>query len=310
MSFDTALVTGGTGFVGAALSWRLAQTGVGTTLLARPGASIPPDCDGVTVPDLSRHAVASALNGRRFDVVFHLAAYGVTPSDRDPRLTFDANVAGTDAVVHAAAEAGARAVVYLGSCSEYRDPLPGQFVVEDAPIGPDRLYGGSKAAAGLWGQALAAQLGVSFQWLRLFNVFGPGEASSRLIPALIARLRADETVALSPGEQVRDFLYIDDALTGILLAAEASLEGRQGPFNLCSGQPVKVKEIALAVADAMGKPYDLLGFGSLSYRPDDIFWLVGSPGRFQSATGFRPQTSLLAGIEKMIAAGQVYREGN
>lgn len=270
---------------------------------------IPLGCDVVTILDLSRQSIAHALAGRRFDVVFHLAAYGVAPSDRDPRQTFDVNIAGTDAVVYAAVETGAKAVIYLGSCSEYRDLVPGQFVEEDAPIGPDLLYGGSKAVAGLWGQTLAARLGVSFQWLRLFNVFGPGEAASRLIPALIARLRAQERVALSPGEQVRDFLYIDDAVTGILLAAEASMEGRLGPFNLCSGQPIKVKEIALAVADTMDKPYDLLGFGDLNYRPDDIFWLVGSAGRFQNATGFRPHTSLLAGIEKMITADQVHAEG-
>jgi nucleoside-diphosphate-sugar epimerase len=239
-----------------------------------------------------------------------LAAYGVAPSDRDPQLTFDANVAGVDAIIHGAAATGAGSIVYLGSCSEYRNPAPGQLVDEDAPIGPDRLYGGSKAAAGLWGQALAAQLGIAFQWLRLFNVFGPGEAASRLIPGLIARLKADETVALSPGEQVRDFLYIDDVATGIQLAAEASLQGWQGPFNLCSGHPIKVRDIALTVADAMGKSHELLGFGQLEYRPDDIFWLVGSPTRFQSVTAFRPQTSLLAGIETMIAAGQVHREGN
>ena len=60
-----------------------------------------------------------------------------------------------------------------------------------------------------------------------FQCVRSGEGPSRLIPALIARLKADETVALSPGEQVRDFLYIEDAVTGILLAAEASLQGRQ-----------------------------------------------------------------------------------
>ncbi len=279
-------------------------------VLARPGASTPPGCDVVSVPDLSRNAVTSALAGHRFDVVFHLAAYGVAPADRNPRLTFDVNVAGTDAIVHMAAETGAKSVVYLGSCSEYRDPASGQLVEEDAPIGGGRLYGGSKAAAGLWGQALAAQLGIGFQWLRLFNVFGPGEAASRLIPVLISRLKADETVALSPGEQVRDFLYIDDAVTGILRAAEASLQGRHGPFNLCSGKPVMVKEIALAVADAMGKPHDLLGFGDLNYRPDDILWLVGNPDRFHRATGFHPQTPLLAGVEQVIAAEQTHCERN
>ncbi len=131
-----------------------------------------------------------------------------------------------------------------------------------------------------------------------------------MIPALISRLRTNETVALSPGEQVRDFLYIDDAVTGIILAAEAALQGQYGPFNLCSGNPITVKEIALAVANAMGKPYSLLGFGGLNYRPDDIHWLVGSPDRLHRATGFRPQMPLLNGIEQMIAAEQTYCERN
>ncbi|MGO4389119.1 NAD-dependent epimerase/dehydratase family protein [Microvirga sp. 2YAF29] len=310
MNFETALVTGGTGFIGTALSRRLTQSGIKTTVLARPGASTPPDCEVVSIPDLSRHAVTSALAGYRFDAVFHLAAYGVAPADRDPRLVFDVNVGGTDAIIHVAAETGAKSVVFLGSCSEYRDLVQGQLVEEDAPIGVSRLYGGSKAVAGVWGQALAAQLGVGFQWLRLFNVFGPGEGASRLIPALISRLKANETVALSPGEQVRDFLYIDDVVTGILLAAEASLRGQHGPFNLCSGKPITVKEIALAVADVMGKPYDLLGFGDLNYRPDDIHWLVGSPNRFHRATGFRPQMPLLTGIEQMIASEQTHCERN
>ncbi len=81
----------------------------------------------VSISDLSRHAVASALVGYRFDVVFHLAAYGVAPADRDPRLIFDVNVAGTDTIIHIAAETGAKSVVYLGSCSEYRDLVDGHY---------------------------------------------------------------------------------------------------------------------------------------------------------------------------------------
>jgi nucleoside-diphosphate-sugar epimerase len=186
--------------------------------------------------------------------MFHLAAYGVAPSDRDPSLVFETNVAGTDAVINVAAETGVKSIVYVGSCSEYRHPAPGRRVSEDAPLGSNRLYGGSKVAAGFWGNALADHLGIPFQWLRLFNVFGPGEAASRLIPAIIAHLKVNSIVALSRGDQVRDFLYIDDVIRGIVLAAEASLEGRHGPFNLCSGQPVSVKEVALAVATVMNKP--------------------------------------------------------
>lgn len=270
MTFTSALVTGGTGFVGSALACALVRSGIRTSLLARPAAKVPAECEAIFIEGLSRDAISPVLTGRRFDVVFHLAAYGVAPSDRDPAQTFGANIAGTDAVVHAAAQTGAGVVVYVGSCSEYRSPVPGQRIDEVAVLGPNRLYGGSKAAAGLWGQALAADRGVSFQWLRLFNVFGPGEASWRLIPALLGKLRAGEPVALSRGDQVRDYLYVDDAVAGIRLAADAALEGKAGPFNLCSGAPITVKDIALSVADALGRPYELLKFGALDYRPDDV----------------------------------------
>jgi nucleoside-diphosphate-sugar epimerase len=302
MNYSTALVTGGTGFIARSLRRHLSQSGIRTTLLARAGASIPQDCDVVTVRDLSRESVFAALHGLNFDVVFHLAAYGVKPTDRDPATTFSANIGGIDAIVSAAAETGARAIVYLGSCSEYRNPIPGNPLSEDAPLGSTGLYGASKAAAGIWGEALASRLGIPFQWLRLFNVFGPGEGATRLVPALIDRLKIDAPVSLSPGEQVRDFLYIDDAVVGIALAAGAALAGRTGQFNLCSGQPITVREVALAVAAAMGKPSNLLMFGDLDYRPDENLWLVGHPEKFRRATGFVPRVSLAAGIEQMIAA--------
>lgn len=301
MTFSTALVTGGTGFIGRSLQRHLTRSGIRTTLLVRAGASVPPGSDVVTVPSLSRDTVCAALQGRNFDVIFHLAAYGVKPTDRDPATTFSANIGGTDAIVRAASETAARAIVYLGSCSEYRDPVSGIPISEDAPLGSTGLYGASKAAAGLWGEALASRLGIPFQWLRLFNVYGPGEGATRLVPAIIDRLRIDEPVSLSPGAQVRDFLYIDDAVAGITLAAGAALEGRSGQFNLCSGKPITVREVALAVAAAMGKPTDLLKFGALDYRPDENLWLVGRPDKLRNASGFIPQVPLDAGICNMIA---------
>ncbi len=302
MTLTTALVTGGTGFIGQALCSHLTQIGVRSTLLIRKGRHKPEGMSVIETASLDKEAIVSKLSERRYDAVFHLAAYGVAPGSRDPITTLQTNVLGTDAIIHAAAAVGARAVIYVGSCSEYHEPQPGVLVSEDAPLARAGLYGASKAAAGLWGRALAQHLGIHFQWLRLFNVFGPGEAEHRLIPSILRSMNHDEPVALSPGEQVRDFLYVEDVAEGLVLAAKAAFVGHTGPFNLCSGQPITVREVALAAAEALGKPKDLLNFGALSYRPDECLWLVGRPNRFQDATGFRPRVSLRAGIEAMIAA--------
>jgi nucleoside-diphosphate-sugar epimerase len=300
----SALVTGGTGFLGSALCRRLLEGGVKVTLLARPGSAIPNEIDDVAVvADIAdRSAVAKAITGRSADVLFHLASYGVAPGDRDLATMFLVNVAATDAVVRAAPVLGARAFVFLGSCSEYAPPPWGVRIDETAPLAAKGIYGASKAAAGLWGQALARQLGANFMWLRLFNVFGPGEAAHRLAPSIIRALSRGEEARLSAGTQVRDYLFVDDAVEAVIQAGRAALEGRSGPYNVCTGEPIAVRAFAETVADVMRKPLDLLRFGVLDYRPDDYPWLVGDPSRFQHDTGFRPATSLRAGIEKTIAA--------
>ena len=82
----------------------------------------------------------------------------------------------------------------------------------------------------------ARSLGVPFQWVRLFGVFGPGEAPHRLLPYVHDRLSRGERVDLTAGLQWRDLLYVEDAAKGLLRAAEIALEGRLGPFNLCTGE--------------------------------------------------------------------------
>lgn len=283
-----ALVTGASGFIGRALTAELLRQGWGVVAVGREAAGMPLGAEAISVARYDDATLGAALRDVRCDVVFHLAAYGVTPSARDPEQMFDVNVAGTAAIVRTAARIGARAVVYAGSSAEYIEAPHGTAITEDYPITTSALYGASKAAGGLWGRAVAAQEGIVFQWLRVFGVFGPGEAPHRLFPAIAAKLTRDEPVDLSPGDQIRDLLYVDDVVAALLLGAKAALEGKAGPFNLCSGLPVSIRDVALALADALGKPRDLLRFGAISYRPDENLWLLGDAARFREATGFRP----------------------
>jgi len=234
-------------------------------------------------------------------VVFHLAAYGVAPEDRDAQATFDVNLRATHSIIQTVAAGGCRAFLYAGSCSEYRAAPHGSRLTEEHPLSCLSTYGASKAAAGLWGSALAKSLAIPFQWMRLFGVFGPGEASYRLVPYLIQRLRRGASVDLTPGEQWRDFLYIHDAVRGLRAGADAALRGVLGPFNLCSGRPVTVRTVAGMVADRLGANPDLLGFGKRNYRPEEAMWMVGDATAFARATGFEPLVPLEEGIARMVA---------
>jgi nucleoside-diphosphate-sugar epimerase len=302
MSFATTLVTGASGFIGRALVAHLRGCGKRVVALGRPGSALPLAERQIRLDAPSAAAIAEALHGEAVDVVFHCAAYGVRPQDRDPMQMFETNVIGTSAWVEAAASMGVGAFIYAGSCSEYGPVAKAERVRENRPLDARDLYGASKAAAGQWGLALARSLGLPFQWVRLFGVFGPGEAPHRILPYVYNRLSRGERVDLTSGLQWRDLLHVEDAARGLLRAAEIALEGRLGPFNLCTGEPVTVRAMAEEVARQMAAPLELLDFGARAARADEQMWMVGDGSLFAHAGGFRHSIGLSDGVALTLRA--------
>jgi nucleoside-diphosphate-sugar epimerase len=304
VSFESALVTGASGFLGRALTAHLLAGGKRVIVVGRPGPSVLPEAhQALRVASPNGHTIKSCLGAEGVDVVFHCAAYGTVPGQRDMAEMFGANVAAVGAWVETAAIIGARVFVYAGSCSEYGRSLRQTPIKEEDPLAAADLYGASKAAGAQWGGAVAQQLGIGFQWLRLFGAFGPGEASHRLLPYLHAKLSAGQRVDLTPGLQWRDLLYVDDMVHGMIRAAEVAMDGHLGPFNVCSGRAVSVRTFAEIVAETIGgSAIDLLDFGARDYRPDEPMWMVGDPSKFAEAAGFRPTIDVREGIARALHA--------
>ena len=235
----------------------------------------------------------------RQTIQLHLAA-SVSASRQRSGDDVDVNVAGTAAVVRAAAAVGADVVVYAGSCSEYDEAIPDVRISEDHHLTHTVFTARQRRRAGFGGRHSGARLDVVFTWLRLFGVYGPGEAPHRLLPSVASRLARDLQAQLSPGDQIRDVLYIDDVVDGLIRAVDAARNGAVGPFNLCSGQAVSVRMFASAIADALDKPRELLKFGAIPRRQDEAMWVVGSGTAFARASGFAPRTSLDAGLARSL----------
>ncbi|WP_437280966.1 NAD(P)-dependent oxidoreductase [Sorangium sp. So ce375] len=307
----TVLVTGATGFIGAALAARLAAAGARTACIVRADSPRRGRLAGVAgvevtpVSSFSTPELARAVAAIRPEVVFHLAASGVNPSERDPELVVDGNVGLTTRLLAALAATEAHRparFLHAGSCSEYAPAEEPARLREDHPLESTCVYGAAKAAAYLCGKAVAARLRIPFVALRLFGVYGPGEGPARLIPHLIARFRAGEAPALTPGAQARDLTYVDDVIEALIAAATSPrLEPGQA-YNVCSGVPVRVREVAERVARAAGWPGDDLGLGRRPYRDDEPMWIVGDPSRFAEATGWRPRVPLDEGVRRMLGA--------
>jgi nucleoside-diphosphate-sugar epimerase len=262
-----------------------------------------PDALRVAEADIEDEAtVRSAVRAVAPSLIVHLAAYGVSPQDRDPLAMQRVNVDLAAAIVRAAADCGA-AVVSAGSCAEYAQPNELKRLSEDAPLEHAKLYGSSKAAGGLLALATAAALGVPMRHLRLFNVYGPGEASHRLIPSLVAQRGTGRRVSLSSGSQIRDFIHVDDVTTGIATAGrrlQAGIIKGSKVLNLCTGVGTSVRDFATLVAEACGIALDNLGFGDLPMRADEIPHLVGDPDEMAFDLDWRATYGPAAGVKATV----------
>lgn len=308
-NFRSALVTGGTGFIGSALVRRLSAEGLRVVCLVRSrseGLSRIKHLTGVELLETDSYELSELkerLAGIHAEVVFNLAAAGVTPGEYSLQQLLAGNLKIVASLTSIAAGwNGLRGFIHMGSCSEYGPAEAGHKLTEDDSLRPVSLYGIAKSRASLYGSELAAANAFPFVTLRLFGVFGVGEAPHRLVPYVIRYLQNTAPVDLTPGEQIRDFLYIEDAVQALLTAAETEGMPAGSCWNVCSGKGTAIREMAEKIADLMNKPRSLLRFGERTYRADEPMWMVGDNKRFAALTGWAPEISIEEGIRRMLTA--------
>jgi nucleoside-diphosphate-sugar epimerase len=255
-----ALVTGGAGFIGSAVSRALRDRGdevrVLDNFLTGFKEAVPDGAELVQADLRNLDDVRAAC--RDVEVVFHHGAVRSVPRSVDePVLVEETNVLGTLHVVLAAHEAGARRVVYASSSSVYGDVSEG-VEQEDMTPDPRSPYAASKLAGEYYARVWRWLKGLSTVSLRYFNVFGPGQhAESKyaaVFPAFCSALVAGRPPEVHwDGEQSRDFTYIDDVVRANLLAADADGRVDGAVLNVAGGRPKTVNQVLRSVSDAVGR---------------------------------------------------------
>jgi nucleoside-diphosphate-sugar epimerase len=229
------------------------------------------------------------------DVIFHLAAVGVVGETGDVRDVVTGNVDGTVAALQAAQRLRSR-LIYCGSCFEYG---AGSRWTEDGLPAPTTEYGAAKAAGWLVANAFARRTGVEVVSLRPFTFYGPAEPPTRLIPSVVRLALAGRPIDLTPGDQARDFVYVEDVVDAFVAAATTD-EAVGGTFNVCTGNAFTVRDIVtriLRCTDSSSEPR----FGALSYRSTELSILSGDPTRAERVLGWRARVSLEEGLARTIA---------
>ncbi|HTA33852.1 MAG TPA: NAD(P)-dependent oxidoreductase [Solirubrobacteraceae bacterium] len=287
------LVSGARGFVGLPLLAELARDGAELHALStRPS---PPALPGVCWHQLDLFdsvAVDALMQELAPERLVHLAWYtkhghywrapeNVTWVERSLEL------------LRAFSRHGGRRLVMLGTCAEYDWSTAGAPLVESSsPLVPATLYGVAKDALRRVADAYAAQEGVELAWGRLFFLYGPREASERLVPSVTRALLLGEPVAVSSAQQVRDFMHVDDVAGAVAALLESNVVG---PVNIASGVGVTVGDVIEGIVRLIGRP-DLVRRGALPDRLGDPPLLLADVTRLRDEVGFRPRWELADGL--------------
>jgi len=291
------LVTGGGGFVGSYLVERLQDAGHDVF------AARSHDYDLTRWEDAER-LFADAQPER----VFHLAAEvgGIGANRANPGRYWYANLMMGAHVLELSRQKGVEKLVVAGTVCAYPKLAPTPFSEDDLwngyPEETNAPYGVAKKTLFVGGAAYRSQYGLNAIFLLPANLYGPRDnfdlKSSHVIPALIRKmLESDGQVVLwGDGSPSREFLYVEDCVEGLLLAADRYDEPE--PVNLGTGVETTIRELAELIAE-------LSGFaGEITW---DTSMPNGQPRRNLDATraaklfGFRANTSLREGLERTIA---------
>jgi nucleoside-diphosphate-sugar epimerase len=268
------LITGATGFVGRQVLKHLVDSGVHVRAIVRSEGtswikSEFPSVKVISTNDLFAEEHSSLMEMCvGVDVIVHLAWYAEPQKYLWSPMNLNC-LLGSLKLAKAGLDSSLSRFVGIGSCFEY-DLNKNVFSI-NAPLRPATPYADAKAALFLALSHLLPHRNIEFSWCRLFYLYGANEHPDRLVPYLHSKLGKGEPAKLTIGDQIRDYLEVEEA--GKMIA-EIALSSKLGPVNICSGRPTTVRQLAEKIADLYGRR-DLLHFGAKQASETDPKCVVG-----------------------------------
>ena len=193
--------------------------------------------------------------------------------------------------------------VFEHRCPIGAEQVAWRLVDEDAPLRPRSLYAASKVAQEHYALAWAESTGGSVAALRYHNVYGalmPRDTPYSGVAAIFrSELEAgDVPRVFEDGGQMRDFVHVDDVAAANVAAVDAGLDGFSA-FNVCSGRPISILEVATELCDARG---DVPPLVTGQYRSGDVRHIVADPARAAQRLGFRAAVDPRDGLREFAYA--------
>lgn len=287
-------LTGSTGFIGRHTTNELLSKGYEIHAIARDVPRVNTDgifwhsgnlLDSQKLSDLMTEIAPTHL--------LHLAWYAVpkkywtsTENIRWVQSSID--------LIDSFVKCGGKRIVMAGSCAEY-DWDYGFCSETRTPCRPSTLYGACKHSLQEILTMYSKQAGISSAWGRIFFLYGPHEHPSRLVSHVISSLLQNKQSACSAGTQIRDFMYVEDVASAFVSLLDSTVEG---PINICSGQPISIKEVVTQIGNKIGRQ-ELIEFGTQVITNEPTL-LVGDNRRLLEEVKWVQSTNISEGIDRSI----------
>ncbi|MDY2699400.1 MAG: NAD(P)-dependent oxidoreductase [Lachnospiraceae bacterium] len=296
------IIGGAAGFIGNAVARRLIDQGVHVVAVVKPGTSQSAeafrlkDLDATVIEcDLKEiENLPKLIDVQGYDAFYQFAWDGV---DKEAFADYERQIDGIRWMiksVEAAAALRCRKFIGAGSVTQlellYQE---GRFFTEDR----HKYFRAAQLASETMGRAVAREKGIQFIWPIIINVYGEGEIAPRLVNSMIRNLLAGKHQSFSPGEQMYDFVHIQDAAKAFCLLGEKGREDSQ--YIIGSGTARPLKEYLAIIRDVVA-PEIKLGLGELEFHGLEMTEDMLNIDSLTKDTGFKPEITFEAGIRRTL----------
>ncbi|MDE6750378.1 MAG: NAD(P)-dependent oxidoreductase [Lachnospiraceae bacterium] len=291
------IITGATSFIGNALIRRLCSVDeCKVYALVRPNSLRRNTlCSSANVEIIE--ADMSRLTGLenvidRCDALIHV---GWNSDFADPRYNLDGQMKNVDymkGIVELAARTGCNKLLCVGSQAECG--RVNEMITENTPDHPETAYAIAKCRAFEYSLQKCEQHNIKLYWPRLLSAYGPNDKSRTLIMSCLNAAKNRQKIALTPCEQMWDFIYVDDVAEAILRIIWKGEPATKYPIS--SGTGNHLYEYIAEIARITQYAALLEGIGQKDYAKEQVMYLVGDISRLCKDTGFYPKTSFAQGI--------------
>ncbi len=295
-----AIITGPTGAVGISLIQELCDHGWEVVAVARPHSKrldAIPRLKNVTVVECALENIKNLsdyVEGKA-DVFYHFGWDGTYGNSRLDVQEQNKNVGYTLEAVSAAKKLGCSVFVGAGSQSEFGHV---QGVLHpDMPCRPDNGYGAAKLAACHMSRVMCNNLGIRHEWCRIVSLYGPFDGDQTMVMSVIRNLLEGRKPSCTNGDQIWDYIYSKDAARAFRLVAESGKDGEIYCFG--TGKTRTLRQYIEVIRDTIDSNLEI-GFGELSYYPNQVMHLEADITNLKNDTGFEPAYTFEKGIRETI----------